>query len=422
VHRFAAVSLLSTTIIKRHRFSLNFHTPAKEGVMIPKMPQKAAEIIAAVERAGGRCYLVGGALRDLMRGQFPTDWDFAATLPPKALVTVFPGAKPVGGALGTVQVPMAGGGRYEITPCRVEGPYSDHRHPDDVRFVPDILADLARRDFTVNAMAYDGRVLLDPFGGQQDIRRRLLRCVGNPVHRFQEDPLRILRLFRFAAQLGFTAEWGTFGAACDAVDLLATLPKERVRAELSQILLSPGPQVIGPLIARGGLAAYGFSFAPALNALAKVPALPLCRWWALAALCGADTATVCQAFGFSRRFAGQLAACTRLYRAGPAKDKTALKQKLRHTHTDFAPLAATFAAVSPAFAGEPALFAEICARKEPYRLEELAVDGDMLRYEGISGRQCGRMLEELLGAVIKNPALNKASVLLGLARGLQRVL
>lgn len=388
--------------------------------MLPKLPAQITGILAAIGRAGGQGYVVGGALRDLMLGGEPTDWDIAATLPQAVLMTL-PGARDIGGRLGTVRLPMEGG-HCDVTPCRGEAGYSDKRHPDRVWPVPSILGDLSRRDFTVNAMAFDGQILIDPFGGQGHLRQRVLCCVGDPVKRFTEDPLRILRLFRFSATLGFTAEWDTFLAASRLAGTVATLSRERVRDELQKILLSNGPQVLGTLIAKGGLSGFGFTFAPSLSILAEVPPIALCRWWALISLCGADKRQVAGSFGLSRRFLSNLDECTRLYRLGPAVEKTVLKEKIRDTRLDYAPIAATFAAVTPSFMAEPVLFAGIEMKKEPYRVKDLAIDGGMLREEGIRGERCGKVLDELLAAVIKNPALNQTPVLLGLARGLRQVL
>lgn len=389
--------------------------------MLPILPREATEIISAIRVAGGNGYVVGGALRDLLLGREPTDWDFAATLPADKLQKLFTGARLIGGVCGTVQVPF-GGRLCEITPCRREDGYSDRRHPDEVQFIPDILEDLSRRDFTINAMAYDGVILLDPYGGQEDIRRRLLRCVGIPAERFNEDPLRILRLFRFAATLGFTVEWRTFAAAGEAMPSIKTLSRERVRDEIQRILYSEGPQVLAPLIAGGGLHEYGLAFAPSMQPLAEVPAEPLCRWWALMALCGADTEKVGEAFGLSRRILASLDECTRLYRMGPSADKVQLKLKLRHADMDYVPIAATFAAVSPVFVREPVLLAAVLAKNEPFRVKDLAINGDILQSEGLSGERCGQVLDELLTAVIRNPTLNRLPVLLGLARGLKQLL
>ncbi len=389
--------------------------------MIPMLPPPAKKILATIEGAGGQGYVVGGALRDLLRSHPPKDWDFATTLTPDTLLNIFPNSKLIGGSCGTVQVPF-GASVCEITPCRTESDYSDRRHPDTVQFIPNILEDLSRRDFTVNAMAYNGEILIDPFGGQADMKAKKLRCVGSASERFAQDPLRILRLFRFAAELGYTADWPTFCAASDAIHTISSLPKERVLAELQRILLSPGPQLLSGVIAKGGLHAYGLSFAPSLAALANVPRISVCRWWALMALCGADTANTGEALGFSKRQLKELDNYTALYRCGPAKNNIELKQKLQNKAVNYAPIAATFTAVSPAFAAEPSLFAAVCAGKEPYRLQHLAVNGAMLQAEGIKGKRCGLVLNELLGVVIKNPALNKRHVLLGLARALQQIL
>ncbi|MDL2324801.1 CCA tRNA nucleotidyltransferase [Ruminococcaceae bacterium OttesenSCG-928-A16] len=389
--------------------------------MLLQLPRHAVTILQTIAAAGGQGYVVGGALRDLLRGKTPQDWDFAATLPAATLLGIFSGAKLIGGICGTVQVPF-GTTTCEITPCRAERGYTDHRHPDEVVLVSDILQDLARRDFTINAMAFNGEALFDPFGGQQDLEAGILRCVGNPAMRFQEDPLRILRLFRFMATLGFAPAAETFAAAVNAMQSLATLSPERVRAEVEQILLSPMPQVLGTLVTNGGLRGYGFKFAPQLKTFKEVPPTLLCRWWAFITQCGAKVEQVGSRFGFSARFLKDLNECTRLYHLGPAASKVELKMKLRNTLLDYAELSATFAAVNPVFIGEPVLYAAVRAKREPYRLAQLAIDGDMLRHEGIRGEKCGRILEELLKTVIKDPALNQGPVLMGLAEGLKQLL
>lgn len=374
--------------------------------MLPQLPERITGVLAAVEEGGGQGYIVGGALRDLMRGRAPEEWDIVATLTQKKLVGLFPGAKSVGGRFGTVCVPLEGGS-CEITPCRGES---------------GILSELSRRDFTINAMAYDGNILLDPFDGQRHFRSKTLCCVGDPVERFNNDPLCILRLFRISASLGFTAEWKTYLAATDAVWRISALPRDQVRDEIQKLIMSDGPQVLSTLIAKGGLGDYGFRFAPSLVPLADVPKYLYCRWWAIISLCGADRRIVGRAFGFSRKFMADLEECTRLYQMGPAGDSVALKQKLKGTWLDYAPVASSFAAVSPAFSSERILFTNVTLKGEPYRVQDLAVDGNMLRNEGIKGRKCGQVLDKLLAAVIKNPTLNREPVLLGLARGIMKTM
>ncbi len=400
--------------------------------------------------------MVGGAVRDLLLGKAPTDWDFAATLTPTQLLKLFPAAKQIGGNCGTVSLSPAenstndksttaqnagevkadgiktgkiytsdkitGDISYEITPCRTESGYSDARHPDEVQFVPSILLDLARRDFTVNAMAYDGEILIDPFGGQSDVHSRILRCVGKPSVRFREDALRILRLFRLSAQLNFTVDWHTFCAAKSFMHSISFLPSERVLSEINRILMGEKPQVLCGIIASGGLSAYGFHFAPSLEALASVPQNLLCRWWALIAMCGAQPQAVGKAFGFSRGMVERLNTCFALYRKGPCQSTVQLKMKMSGTKLDYELIARTFAAVSPPYAAEPAFFASVCANGEPYRLSELAINGDILRQEGITGEKCGLVLNALLRLVIKNPKLNEESVLRKIARNIWEIL
>ena len=389
--------------------------------MFPELPVQIKATLDTIHEAGGEGYVVGGAVRDLLQGGLPSDWDISATLDKEQLLCLFPNARDKGGKYGTIHLAYHHGG-CDITPCRSESGYEDHRHPKEVQFHGNILADLARRDFTVNAMAYNGDLLIDPFGGQQDLKEKVLRAVGSAEERFAEDPLRILRLFRLSATKGFRAELNTLNAALGKADELGHLSCERVYEEVVKILMSEGPQALGPLIAKGAFSKYGLAYAPSLAGLQRVPRVPLCRWWALVTLCGADSETVGKAFAFNSRFRRQLAECTHIYHEGPSKNRTELKRKIRNTQLDYAPIASAFASVSPYYVMEPVLFERVQAWHEPYRVEDLAVDGELLQYEGINGEMCGKVLDELLTAVIKNPSLNRTSVLLGLARGLRQMM
>ena len=162
----------------------------------------ASALLDALHRAGFAAYAVGGCVRDSLLGLAPHDWDLCTAARPEQVMELF-GEKqciPTGLQHGTVTV-KRDGRLYEITTFRTEGSYSDGRHPDSVAFVPDVREDLARRDFTINAMAYSAEEgLCDPFGGQEDLARGVVRAVGEPLRRFEEDALRILRLYRFAAR------------------------------------------------------------------------------------------------------------------------------------------------------------------------------------------------------------------------------
>ena len=179
---------------------------------LPNWPAPVAACCGALRRAGYEACPVGGCVRDLLLGRAPGDWDIATSARPEAVTALFERTVPTGLKHGTVTV-LLGGMALEVTTFRGESGYSDGRHPDRVTFGVGLREDLARRDFTINAMALapDGSVL-DPFGGRADLARRLIRCVGEPERRFTEDALRMLRAVRFAAQLGFSLEARTAAA------------------------------------------------------------------------------------------------------------------------------------------------------------------------------------------------------------------
>ena len=202
------------------------------------IPSGAAHILRSLTAAGYEAYLVGGCVRDLLRGVPPHDWDICTSAHPEETAACFPDCRIIntGFRHGTVTV-LLDGEPYEITAYRTEGPYSDSRRPDYVRFVPDLEQDLARRDFTVNAIALGlDRTTRDPFGGGSDIKAGLIRCVGNPARRFQEDGLRIMRALRFAAVFGYRIEDLTARAVHDHRIMLDKVAAERICVELCKLL------------------------------------------------------------------------------------------------------------------------------------------------------------------------------------------
>lgn len=203
----------------------------------------ASALLDALHRAGFAAYAVGGCVRDSLLGLAPHDWDLCTAARPEQVMELF-GEKqciPTGLQHGTVTV-KRNGRLYEITTFRTEGSYSDGRHPDSVAFVPDVREDLARRDFTINAMAYSAEEgLCDPFGGQEDLARGVVRAVGEPLRRFEEDALRILRLYRFAARFGFVIDEATEAAAKQLAAHLDCVSVERIEEELNKLLSAPKP-------------------------------------------------------------------------------------------------------------------------------------------------------------------------------------
>ena len=203
----------------------------------------AAALLDELHRAGFGAYAVGGCVRDSLLGLAPHDWDLCTAARPGQVMELFGEDRciPTGLQHGTVTV-KRDGKLYEITTFRTEGRYSDGRHPDSVAFVPDLREDLARRDFTINAMAYSAEEgLCDPFGGREDLARGVVRAVGEPLRRFGEDALRILRLYRFAARFGFAIDEATEAAAKQLASHLDCVSAERIEEELNKLLAAPQP-------------------------------------------------------------------------------------------------------------------------------------------------------------------------------------
>ncbi len=207
-------------------------------IELSKIPQGALEIISTLESAGYEAWLVGGCVRDLLLGLMPGDWDITTNALPEAVRGCFFQTVPTGIAHGTITV-LLGGIPYEVTTYRLESTYSDFRRPDHVSFVSDIGADLARRDITINALAWHpGRGLKDPYGGFQDLTDGIIRAVGRPQDRFTEDALRMLRAVRFSAQLDFDVAPETLSAIRSLASNIIHISGERIAIELNKWLLS----------------------------------------------------------------------------------------------------------------------------------------------------------------------------------------
>ena len=207
-----------------------------------ELPRTVENLIARLEQAGYSAYAVGGCVRDSLMSLQPHDWDLCTSALPEQMLEVFRGEHVAETGLkhGTLTV-IVGHVPYEITTFRTDGNYTDHRHPDSVSFVKDVAGDLSRRDFTVNAMAYSDRTgLVDLFGGQEDLARRVIRCVGVPRERFREDALRILRALRFASVFDFSLDPETEEGLRALAPTLENVAAERIREELLKLLCGPG--------------------------------------------------------------------------------------------------------------------------------------------------------------------------------------
>ena len=429
----------------------------------------AAALLARLHGAGYAAYAVGGCVRDSLLGRTPQDWDLCTSARPEQVLALFGEGQciPTGLQHGTVTIKY-GGQLYETTTFRTEGAYTDGRHPDEVHFVPDVRQDLARRDFTINAMAYnDAEGLIDPFGGQQDLQQGILRAVGDPATRFEEDALRILRLYRFAARFGFAIDPPTGQAARALCAHLDCVSVERIEEELSKLLAAPAPaayldekilKVIIPELSAPALQAAK----PVVDACpAGTEDLPV-RWAALLMSLGEDgTRKALKRLRCSNACIEQTAVLVREVHPGAFSSDTiwgipspALLPAAAGSHPpdgpqrnsrtglgqDAAPdtvirirkllgrydlhtvqrLAALGAAMEPERAADFAAQAELAAQLDAdgvcCRVSQLAVNGRDLMAAGIpAGPGLRRTLEALLDAVIRGQLLNERQCLLDAA-------
>ena len=261
-----------------------------------RIPAPAQEILRKLNENGYEAYVVGGCVRDMLLGREPGDWDITTSALPEQVKQVFRRTVDTGIKHGTVTVMVDKEG-YEVTTYRIDGNYSDGRHPDSVQFTPNLVEDLKRRDFTINAMAYNSQTgFVDEFGGVEDLEHGIIRCVGEPMDRFTEDALRILRAIRFSAQLGFSIEEQTFRSICVIAPNIAHVSKERIQVELTKLLLSRNPghmamvygTGISPYVSETFCHAYAGEGIPAIPS--AIPAVRHMRWAAFLRECSPDMA------------------------------------------------------------------------------------------------------------------------------------
>ena len=206
------------------------------------LPVNVREIITTLESAGYEAYAVGGCVRDTLLNKEPDDWDITTSATPEQAKELFARTIDTGIQHGTITV-LIGKETYEVTTYRIDGEYEDSRHPKEVIFTSNLLEDLKRRDFTINAMAYNDRSgIVDAFGGMQDLENKIIRCVGNPIERFSEDALRMMRAVRFSGQLGYEIESETAEAVKELAPTLSKISAERICTELVKLMVSDHPE------------------------------------------------------------------------------------------------------------------------------------------------------------------------------------
>ncbi|MCL2544480.1 MAG: tRNA nucleotidyltransferase [Clostridia bacterium] len=401
-----------------------------------ELPGAVAALIDALERVGYPAYAVGGCVRDWLMGRPPHDYDICTAATPEQMRAALPGIRllPTGEAHGTLTA-LVDGASYELTAFRVDGAYADHRRPDAVRYVSDLRQDLARRDFTINAVAYHpSRGLVDPFGGREDVARRLVRCVGDPAERFREDALRVLRALRFAAACDFDVEPATAAAALAARHTLAWVARERIFGELTRLLCAPAPHrgLLGfaPALAAAApglasLAESGGGWALAARRVCAAPDSAAERWAALLWDLPDAAPDLLRGLRCDNATRERVEALLAARDLPLTPERAVLLRALRRLGPEAAHQLAALrradrAARGCAAAGDdriPAALAALLEENPCYRVAHLAVGGADLLALGLRGPEVGRALAGLLDAVIEGRVENRREALLAHVSG-----
>lgn len=403
------------------------------------LPEPTGRVLRRLEEAGYQAYIVGGAVRDLLLGSRPPDWDVATDALPQQVQALFPRCLPTGLRHGTCTV-VQDGQPVQVTTLRREGAYGDRRRPDWVEFTGDLAADLARRDLTVNAMAADRRGrLYDPFGGVADLRRGRLRAVGDARRRMAEDALRLMRVVRFAAQMDMSLDPSLQAALSEQARNLREIARERVSEELFKALAAPHPERAVELLRRTGLlgpalgvevdapVAGWFTWEELKRILPRLPAQGPLR---LAALLLAVVPTRIESAlgnlrgaGGGRRFSQSVAALARAYAAIAAADAVPTPGDLtwRRWAARLGRPGLRLLAQLGAAAGRPAwaeLLTHWASPRTVLDLADLAVGGgDLVQELGVApGPQVRQILERLWEEVVAGRLPNRRAHLLAAAR------
>jgi len=381
-------------------------------------PKQTQCVIARLEGAGYEAYLVGGALRDLLLSREVSDFDITTSATPEEMKKVFFDLRTLETGLkhGTLTV-LLEHMPIEVTTFRIDGDYLDARHPKSVSFTRNLSEDLARRDFTVNAMAYSERTgLVDLYGGRADLERGLIRAVGEPARRFSEDALRILRAFRFCAKLGFDIEENTLEGICACKGGLSMVSAERIAKELEGILVGQNAYEALLLMQESGVLPLVL---PEAVLDTKISALSARFELRLAfLLLGADTECLSARLHALKLSNAQIAAVKSLVSLAedgcPAAQAPSVRRLMARAGELFEPLMEILRAKGKDISEVERIAAECRARGDCLAVKDLAVNGGDLVALGKKGKAVGESLDALLERVLDDPALNTKEILLSL--------
>lgn len=435
--------------------------------MVIQLPEKVKNIIDTLMEAGYEAYAVGGCIRDSALGLQPGDWDITTSAKPSQVKELFRKTVDTGIQHGTVTV-LIGGEGFEVTTYRIDGEYEDGRHPREVLFTANLIEDLKRRDFTINAMAYNEKDgLVDAFSGMEDLERRIIRCVGDPRERFQEDALRMMRAVRFSAQLGFEIDEDTKRAISELAENLSKVSAERIQIELVKMLLSKQPEEFMTAYETG----LTRVFLPEFDAMMETPqnnrhhcynvgehtieavkqstadkvirltmllhdvAKPLCksvdkdgiyRFYEHPEMGAEMAGQILRRLKFDNDTVRRVTALIASHDERPVLKPTAVRKEIYRVGLEQYP--ALFevkradvlgknlykrAEKLAYIAGYQRLYEEILEKGQCLSLKELAVTGKDLIEAGIKpGKELGEILEQLLKYVLENPDKNQKEILM----------
>ena len=405
-----------------------------------KIPKDVQQVLNILKKNGFQAYVVGGCVRDSVMGRTPLDWDVTTNAMPDEIKKAFASFKTVDTGIqhGTVLI-ISGETPVETTTFRIDGSYSDNRHPDSVKFTPSLKEDLARRDFTINAMAYNEEEgIIDCFGGIDDIKNKVIRCVGDPDKRFNEDALRILRAIRFSSVLGFGIEKETQESVIKNKNLLSNIAVERIDTELTKLLcgdnvfevLTKYGSVIGVFIPDENDPILRLTMLlhdtgkPATHALNEKGESTFRNH---AAVGGLIAENILRRLKFSKNYINTVSYLVSIHDKEVPETRTQVKEYLRDfgeenflrlmkiRKADKSALAEGFRDINDKLIFAYNTFDEIINSDEPYTLNQLAVNGkDIKKYA--SDREIGEILSYLLDCVIKDPSKNNREDLINIAR------
>ncbi len=398
------------------------------------IPQYVSYAISKIEDAGFSAYAVGGCVRDSLLGRIPADWDITTPALPCDLQRIFHSEKIISTGIkhGTIAV-IIHNVPIEITTFRIDGDYKDNRHPENVTFSQNIEDDLSRRDFSVNAMAYSNHSgIIDPFGGQKDLKCGIIRAVGDPKLRFSEDALRIMRAIRFAAQLDFEIEPDTFCAMKICSNLIENISAERITSEFFKTLIANAPgnilnksfDITSPLFF-GEIPKNSFvEFANILDNIPQSVELRLASYLVLASVrLDKDCLVLAKEFFDKMKFPNDiknvvLSVLSHWNQPMP-DNKISVRKTISKTGLDTFQKLLTLKSV---FTPEQtittrAIFCETISSGDCFSLKQLNINGDDLKNEFVlSGAEIGMALSKLLDAVIEERCENKKDTLLNYLR------